>query len=58
MVGLGDRVFHKFQTACRYQILEKINAKVLKEIKKNSHYYMTYHSFFKSPLAKDSEWWS
>lgn len=32
MVGLGDRVFQKFQTAQRYQILEKINAKVLKEV--------------------------
>lgn len=55
MKGLGDKVYQKIQTAWRYQILEKINTEVLKEIFKNSHYYMTYYPFFKSPLLKDSE---
>ena len=39
MVGLGYKVYQKIQTAWKYQILEKINTEVLKEIFKNLNKY-------------------
>lgn len=55
MVGLADKVYQKIQIAWRYQILGEINTKFLKEMFRNSHYYMTYHPSFKNLLFKESE---